>query len=249
MTVLGQMPVEKLGVTLMHEHILLDASSWWKRPCCGVRDRARRAADRRRHARRAAHEPVPQSRQLPAPRRRRRDRGADALRRAWRADGRRPDQSRHRPRSARAPTDQPSDRAEHRHGCGLLSRTVASGLCPAACRSRRSPLHRARLRRRSRTTCPSLPPASSARSASARTSPPRRRRCCAAPRGLRGSRAFPCRSISPGWERHGHRVLDVIEAEGARPSPHGSLSHESEPRTTSPISGASPTAAPFSNTT
>jgi len=35
MTVLGQIPVEKLGVTLMHEHILLDASSWWKRPCCG----------------------------------------------------------------------------------------------------------------------------------------------------------------------------------------------------------------------
>ena len=35
MTVLGQVPVEKLGVTLMHEHILLDASSWWKRPCCG----------------------------------------------------------------------------------------------------------------------------------------------------------------------------------------------------------------------
>jgi phosphotriesterase-related protein len=28
------MPVEKMGVTLMHEHILLDTSSWWKRPCC-----------------------------------------------------------------------------------------------------------------------------------------------------------------------------------------------------------------------
>lgn len=35
MTVLGQIPVEALGITLMHEHILLDASSWWKRPCCG----------------------------------------------------------------------------------------------------------------------------------------------------------------------------------------------------------------------
>jgi phosphotriesterase-related protein len=34
MTVLGPMPVEKMGVTLMHEHILLDASAWWKRPCC-----------------------------------------------------------------------------------------------------------------------------------------------------------------------------------------------------------------------
>ena len=34
-TVLGPIPVEAMGVTLMHEHILLDASSWWKRPCCG----------------------------------------------------------------------------------------------------------------------------------------------------------------------------------------------------------------------
>ena len=34
-TVLGPIPVEAIGVTLMHEHILLDASSWWKRPCCG----------------------------------------------------------------------------------------------------------------------------------------------------------------------------------------------------------------------
>lgn len=34
MTVLGPIPVEAMGVTLMHEHILLDTSSWWKRPCC-----------------------------------------------------------------------------------------------------------------------------------------------------------------------------------------------------------------------
>ena len=33
-TVLGPIPVEAMGVTLMHEHIVLDASSWWKRPCC-----------------------------------------------------------------------------------------------------------------------------------------------------------------------------------------------------------------------
>jgi phosphotriesterase-related protein len=33
-TVLGPIPVESMGVTLMHEHILLDTSSWWKRPCC-----------------------------------------------------------------------------------------------------------------------------------------------------------------------------------------------------------------------
>ena len=34
MTVLGPIPVDQMGVTLMHEHILLDASAWWKRPCC-----------------------------------------------------------------------------------------------------------------------------------------------------------------------------------------------------------------------
>ena len=34
-TVLGPIPVEAMGVTLMHEHVLLDALSWWKRPCCG----------------------------------------------------------------------------------------------------------------------------------------------------------------------------------------------------------------------
>ena len=33
-TVLGPIPVEAIGVTLMHEHLLLDTSSWWRRPCC-----------------------------------------------------------------------------------------------------------------------------------------------------------------------------------------------------------------------
>ncbi|MBX6323693.1 MAG: phosphotriesterase, partial [Rhodospirillaceae bacterium] len=36
MTVLGPVPVEAMGITLMHEHILLDASIWWKRPCCAA---------------------------------------------------------------------------------------------------------------------------------------------------------------------------------------------------------------------
>ncbi|OON41648.1 phosphotriesterase-related protein [Izhakiella australiensis] len=34
MTVLGPMALEKMGVTLMHEHILLDASGKWVAPCC-----------------------------------------------------------------------------------------------------------------------------------------------------------------------------------------------------------------------
>src|SRR5262249_31142871 len=36
MTVLGPIPVESMGITLMHEHILLDTSSWWRRPCCAT---------------------------------------------------------------------------------------------------------------------------------------------------------------------------------------------------------------------
>ncbi len=34
MTVTGPLPIDQMGVTLMHEHILLDTSSWWTRPCC-----------------------------------------------------------------------------------------------------------------------------------------------------------------------------------------------------------------------
>ena len=33
MTVLGPVPVEEMGVTLMHEHILLDGARTWKCPC------------------------------------------------------------------------------------------------------------------------------------------------------------------------------------------------------------------------
>ena len=32
MTVRGAMPLDALGITLMHEHLLLDARSWWNRP-------------------------------------------------------------------------------------------------------------------------------------------------------------------------------------------------------------------------
>jgi len=34
MTVLGPLPLSEMGVTLMHEHILLDASGKWVPPCC-----------------------------------------------------------------------------------------------------------------------------------------------------------------------------------------------------------------------
>jgi phosphotriesterase-related protein len=36
MTVLGPIPVEAMGITLMHEHIVLDTSVWWRRPCCAT---------------------------------------------------------------------------------------------------------------------------------------------------------------------------------------------------------------------
>lgn len=39
MTVKGPLPLEELGVTLMHEHIRLDASSWWHCPSCAERMR------------------------------------------------------------------------------------------------------------------------------------------------------------------------------------------------------------------
>jgi phosphotriesterase-related protein len=32
MTVRGPVPLDRLGITLMHEHLLLDARSWWHRP-------------------------------------------------------------------------------------------------------------------------------------------------------------------------------------------------------------------------
>lgn len=34
MTVLGPLPVDRMGITLAHEHILLDAATSWCRPCC-----------------------------------------------------------------------------------------------------------------------------------------------------------------------------------------------------------------------
>src|ERR1700688_5310447 len=35
-TVLGAIPVDEMGITLMHEHIVLDTSVWWRRPCCAT---------------------------------------------------------------------------------------------------------------------------------------------------------------------------------------------------------------------
>lgn len=37
MTVLGPIPVAELGLTLMHEHIFLDAGSWWQEPAEATR--------------------------------------------------------------------------------------------------------------------------------------------------------------------------------------------------------------------
>ncbi|MHA1566599.1 MAG: phosphotriesterase-related protein, partial [Alphaproteobacteria bacterium] len=36
-TVSGPIPVDELGVTMMHEHIVIDAASWWHCPDCAER--------------------------------------------------------------------------------------------------------------------------------------------------------------------------------------------------------------------
>ena len=62
MTVLGPIPPERLGVTLMHEHIVLDASSWWHCPSCAERMRLAERKLASGHARRTAYGPVRQQR-------------------------------------------------------------------------------------------------------------------------------------------------------------------------------------------
>lgn len=37
MTVLGPIPIGELGITLMHEHVFVDASSWWQEPEAATR--------------------------------------------------------------------------------------------------------------------------------------------------------------------------------------------------------------------
>ena len=94
-TVLGPIPVDAMGVTLMHEHTLLDTSSWWKRPCC--------ASDIG-----FAERPIEISM-------------TRAFCRIRRSDRRRPDERRHRPRPVGAATYQPARGPQYRHGRGLLS--------------------------------------------------------------------------------------------------------------------------------
>ena len=60
MTVQGPLPVGEMGVTLMHEHILLDGATTWKCPCHPGRTGHRRSAGIDRDHRRIAHEPLHQ---------------------------------------------------------------------------------------------------------------------------------------------------------------------------------------------
>ena len=126
-TVLGPIPVDAMGVTLMHEHILLDTSSWWKRPCCatdiGFAERPldiSMIGDLRMNPFlnrdncglldvKAAIEEL-------------------GFRRIRRPDRGRSDERRHRPRPVRACSASPPDRPQHRHGRRLLSRAVPSRL-------------------------------------------------------------------------------------------------------------------------
>ena len=128
-TVLGPIPVEAMGVTLMHEHIVLDTSSWWKRPCC--------ASDIGFAERPLDISMIGDLRMNPFLNR---DNCGlldvkvaieelRAFRRIRRPNRRRSDQCRDRPRPVGAAARQPAHRTEHRHGRGLLSRGFASRLC------------------------------------------------------------------------------------------------------------------------
>ena len=44
MTVTGPVPVDEMGVTLMHEHILLDGAKAWRCPC-DIDDEGRRVSE------------------------------------------------------------------------------------------------------------------------------------------------------------------------------------------------------------
>ena len=92
-------------------------------------DRRRRKAARHFDDWRFADEPVSQSRQLRVARCQSRDRRAQSFRRIRRQDHRRSDQSRNWTRPVSVAKDQPTNRAQHCHGRGLLPRTVASRLC------------------------------------------------------------------------------------------------------------------------
>ena len=134
-------------MTLMHEHILLDTSSWWKRPCCasdiGFAERPldiSMIGDLRMNPFlnrdncglldvKAAIEEL------------------DAFCRIRRQDRRRSDQPRHRPRPVGAAADQPAHGTQHRDGRGLLSRAVASALRQGHVGRSDRRGHRARLRR------------------------------------------------------------------------------------------------------
>ena len=65
MTVLGPVPVDEMGVTLMHEHLLVDARSWWHEPKQAERLYLAEGPCSTIDPWRAAHGPVCQSRQLP----------------------------------------------------------------------------------------------------------------------------------------------------------------------------------------
>lgn len=124
MTVLGPLPINEMGVTLMHEHILLDASGKWVPPCC--------CSDRH-----LAEMPVKMENlgELSLNPLMSRDNcqlfdvdvAIDELTkyRALGGNGSRPDQYRHWPRSESAGAHRAADRSEHHYGYRALSGTFA----------------------------------------------------------------------------------------------------------------------------
>ena len=236
-----------MGVTLMHEHILLDTSSWWKRPCCASDiGFAERPLDISMIGE-LADEPVPQSRQLRPDRCQGRDRGTGGFVEYGGQDRGRSDQSRHRPRPFRAAAHQPPHRAPHRDGRGLLPRAVASALRQdhvdrshrrgdrgrlRRVRGRPGSLRRHHRRDRDQQGLYALRGESAARRRARFAD--QRRAPLDPPAGLGASRSSRAR-------RRRER--------GRRSAAYRALPHEPEPARSRSISAASPTVAPSSNTT
>ena len=247
-TVLGPIPVEAMGVTLMHEHILLDTSSWWKRPCCasGIAF-AERPLD---------ISMIGELRMNPFL-----NRDNCGL------------------MDMKAAIEELGEFVEYGGKTVVDPTNLGIGRDPSALQriSRRTGLNIvmgagfyleashppyvedmsieaiaaaiARRLRRVRGRARKSAPASLAKSGSARTlraSEEKVLRGAARASQISGA---PLSIHLPGWERLAHRVLDAIESEGARSAAYRAVPYEPKPARSGPISAASPTVAPSSNTT
>ena len=124
----GSRPIaaEDMGITLPHEHLLIDFTVMFKEPETRAGAGACPPAGAARQPRLGAAELQLEPRQPPAPRRAGGPRRAPALPGGRRPDHRRSHQPRALPRSRSRWRACPGRRAQHRHGLGLLRGGLAS---------------------------------------------------------------------------------------------------------------------------